>query len=117
MEILQFEQRVGDTAEKTLAQIERLLDQDLDSNETYKLSNALCSVSRSVSEIARGSRTKANMLAGIRDDLVKQIRRQMVSYPELCAQVLCIIDDSTNIVAGKYGAELLLEGRKADDSE
>lgn len=117
MEILQFEARVGSTAEKTLSQIERLLEQDLDSNETYKLSNALCSVSRSVSEIARGSRTKANLLAQIRAELCKEIRRQMVGYPELCAQVLQIVDDSTEQLAGRYGADLLLEGGKANESE
>lgn len=117
MEILAFELRVGATAEKTLSQIERLLEGDLDSNETYKLSNALCSVSRSVSEIARGSRTKANLLAQIRAELCREIRRQMVGYPELCSQVLQIIDSSTEQLAGKYGSDLLLEGGKADDSE
>lgn len=114
MEILQFEQRVGETAEKTLEQIERLLKQDLDTNETYKLSNALCSVSRSVSEIARGSRTKANMLGQIREELCREIKRQMSGHPELCAEVLQVIDDSTQVVAGRYSGELLLKGGQSD---
>lgn len=93
MDIDQYKDEVSRVAVKGIEAIERLLDQgDMDMNNAYKAANGLCSLARGVSEINRGARTRAMLLAKVRNEFSELLRKQLASRPDLVSELQGLAD-------------------------
>lgn len=96
MDIDEYKERVSSVAAKTLTAIEQLVDQGgLDMNESYKASNAICSLARGVSEINRGARTRSIMLAKVRKEFIAMLQKSLSARPDLVEELQDLADNST----------------------
>lgn len=96
MDIDEYKDVVSEVAAKATKQLNDLLDQgQLDVGELYKVSNGLCSLARGVSEINRGARTRAIMLAKIRQEFSEILRRHLASRPDLVLELRTLMDSAS----------------------
>lgn len=106
MDILEFRQIVTDVSERAILTIRDRLDEGgLDENSLYKMSNAICSLSRAVSEAERGARTKAAMLDRVRGEFRALVKRSLAADPELCQQLYDVGDRALLLIGDSGLAE------------
>lgn len=106
MDIQQFRQIVTDVSERAILTIKDRLDKgNLDENALYKMSNAICSLSRAVSEAERGARTKSAMLDRIRFEFQALVKRSLAADPELCQQLYDVGDRALLLIGDGGVAE------------
>lgn len=104
MDIDQYKDVVSETAFKATEQLNNLLSAgQLDVGELYKVSNGLCSLARGVSEINRGARTRAILLAKVRAEFSELIRKHLAARPDLVAELRELMDTASYKLLDTYG--------------
>lgn len=107
MDIDQYKEVVSETAAKATDQFNYLLDQgQLDVAELYKVSNGLCSLARGVSEINRGARTRAMLLAKVRAEFSELLRQHLAARPDLVGELRELMDSASYRLLEAYGEDL-----------
>ena len=106
MDILEFKEVITNVSESAVLEIKSRLDKGgLDENALYKMSNAICSLSRAVSEAERGARTKAAMLGRVRGEFRALVKRSLAADPELCQQLYDVGDRALLLIGDSGLAE------------
>lgn len=106
MDIDQYKNEVSSVAAKATEQFNRILDQgQLDVAELYKVSNGLCSLARGVSEINRGARTRAMLLAKVRAEFSELLRQHLAARPDLVSEMRELMDSASYKLLDTYGED------------
>ena len=113
--MIQIEKFLNETqtaCHKALKLISANLSKDLDTKSLYNLSNSISALSRSISDLDKASRDRLSLVTQVADEMKVLFRRTLEQYPELCEQVMDVIEKTAIEAAKDNKRELKLISNK-----
>ncbi len=77
---------------KALKLISANLSKDLDTKSLYNLSNSISALSRSISDLDKASRDRHSLVTQVAEEMKILFRKTLEQYPELCEQVIEVVE-------------------------
>jgi hypothetical protein len=113
--MIQIEKFLNETqvaCHKALKLISANLSKDLDTKSLYNLSNSISALSRSISDLDKASRDRLSLVTQVAEEMKVLFKRTLEGYPELCDQVIEVIDQTAIEAAKDNKRELKLINNK-----